>query len=184
MEPGNVLGCNPNSGCVFMYPLLVACCFQSRNCKQHIKSWTKARISVLASCIRLMLSKLIYFQHEARFSEHYASLSVKQFDTHCTPTEKIVMETGGREAFMIAWTFWDLPLIFIKMSKVWSLCMEFYGALESLECAGSHQRNSTSPICICCMVFEIQLFFLLLWGPSSQKHGATTFWNAWIKNCI
>ena len=25
------------------------------------------------------------------------------------------------------------------------------------------------------MVFEIQLFFLLLWGPSSRKHGATTF---------
>ena len=29
------------------------------------------------------------------------------------------------------------------------------------------------------------LFFLLLWGPSSRKHGATTFWNPWTKNnCI
>ena len=49
--------------------------------------------------------------------------------------------------------------------------------LVSLECEGSHQRNGTSPICIHCMVFEIQLFFLLLWGPSSRKHGATTFWH-------
>ena len=33
----------------------------------------------------------------------YASLykSVEQFDTHCTPNENIVMETGGREAFVI-----------------------------------------------------------------------------------
>ena len=31
----------------------------------------------------------------------YASLSVKQFDTHCTPNERIVMETWGREAFVI-----------------------------------------------------------------------------------
>ena len=31
----------------------------------------------------------------------YASLSVKQFDTHCTPSKRIVMETGGREAFVI-----------------------------------------------------------------------------------
>ena len=35
-------------------------------------------------------------QHQA-----YASLSVKRFDTHCTPKEKIVMETGGREGFVI-----------------------------------------------------------------------------------
>ena len=27
--------------------------------------------------------------------------SVEQFDTHCTPNENIVMETGGREAFVI-----------------------------------------------------------------------------------
>ena len=26
---------------------------------------------------------------------------MKQFDTHCTPNENIVMETGGREAFVI-----------------------------------------------------------------------------------
>ena len=31
VKPGNELGH------VVMYPLLVACCFQSRNCKQHIK---------------------------------------------------------------------------------------------------------------------------------------------------
>ena len=33
----------------------------------------------------------------------YASLikSVEQFDTHCIPNENIVMETGGREAFVI-----------------------------------------------------------------------------------
>ena len=60
-----------------MYPSLVVCCFQSRNCKQHIKSWIETRISDLAS------------------------FSVKQFDTHCTPNENIVMETGGREAFVI-----------------------------------------------------------------------------------
>ena len=29
--------------------------------------------------------------------------------------------------------------------------------LQSLECAGSHQRNGTSPVCISCMVLEIQL---------------------------
>ena len=28
----------------------------------------------------------------------YPSLSVKQFDTHCTANEKMFMETGGREA--------------------------------------------------------------------------------------
>ena len=57
--------------------------------------------------------------------------------------------------------------------------------LISLECAGCQQCNGTSPVCIRCMVLEIQLFFLLLWGPSSRKHGATTFWNPWIKNnCI
>ena len=31
----------------------------------------------------------------------YASKSVEQFDTHCIPNENIVMETGGREAFVI-----------------------------------------------------------------------------------
>ena len=56
--------------------------------------------------------------------------------------------------------------------------------LISLECVGSHQCNATSPICISCMVLKIQSFFLLSWGSSSQKHGATTFWNAWINNCI
>ena len=65
-----------------MYPSLIACCFQSRNCKQHIESWIKARINVL-------VSGLCY------------SLFVKQFDAHCTPNENIVMETGGREAFVI-----------------------------------------------------------------------------------
>ena len=54
--------------------------------------------------------------------------------------------------------------------------------LISLECAGCQQCNGTSPVCIHCMVFEMQLFFLLLWRPSSRKHGATTFWNTWIKN--
>ena len=44
--------------------------------------------------------------------------------------------------------------------------------LISLECAGSHQRNGTSPVCIRFMFFEIQLFFLRLWGLSSRKHGA------------
>ena len=29
--------------------------------------------------------------------------------------------------------------------------------LQSLECAGSHQRNGTSPVCISCMVLKIQL---------------------------
>ena len=38
------------------------------------------------------------------------------------------------------------------------------------------------PFVLCCMVLEIQLFFMLLWGPSSRKHGATTLWIAWIKN--
>ena len=28
-------------------------------------------------------------------------MSVKQFDTHFIPNEKIVMESGGREAFVI-----------------------------------------------------------------------------------
>ena len=78
MEPGNELGCKPNSRHVVMYALLAVCCFQRRNCKQHIKSWIESRISVLAS-----------------------GLSVKQFDTHCTPNENIVMETGGREALVI-----------------------------------------------------------------------------------
>ena len=35
------------------------------------------------------------------------------------------------------------------------------------------------------VVFELQLFFLLLCGPSSRKHSATTLWNVWSKNnCI
>ena len=54
--------------------------------------------------------------------------------------------------------------------------------LISLECAGCQQHNGTSPVCIRCMVLKIQLFFLLLMGLSSRKHGATTLWNAWIKN--
>ena len=45
--------------------------------------------------------------------------------------------------------------------------------------------TNVTVVCICCMVLEVQLFFLPLWGPSSWKHSATTFWNAWIKNnCI
>ena len=32
-----------------------------------------------------------------------------------------------------------------------------------------------------CVVIELQLFFLLWCGSSSQKHG-TIFWNVWIKN--
>ena len=31
----------------------------------------------------------------------YASLFVEQFDTHCTPNQNILMETRGREAFVI-----------------------------------------------------------------------------------
>ena len=42
--------------------------------------------------------------------------------------------------------------------------------------------TNVTVVCIRCMVLEIQLFFR---GPSSWKHSATTFWNAWIKNnCI
>ena len=50
---GNELGCKPNSGHVVMYGSLAVCCFQSRNCKQHIKSWIETRISVLAFCASL-----------------------------------------------------------------------------------------------------------------------------------
>ena len=32
--------------------------------------------------------------------------------------------------------------------------------LLSLKCTGSHQRNGTSPVCIRCMVLEIQLFLI------------------------
>ena len=32
--------------------------------------------------------------------------------------------------------------------------------LVSLKCTGSHQRNGTSPVCIRCMVLEIQLFLI------------------------
>ena len=49
--------------------------------------------------------------------------------------------------------------------------------MVSLECTGPCQRNGTSLVFIHCL----QLFFLLLCGPSSQKH-TTTFWNVWIKN--
>ena len=37
---------------------------------------------------------------------------------------------------------------------------DYNAELVSLECAGSHQRNGTSPVCIRCMVFEIQLFLI------------------------
>ena len=51
-----------------------------------------------------------------------------------------------------------------------------------LECAGSHQRNGANPVCIRCIVFEIQLAFLLLWGlvhgntglPLSEMHEPRT----------
>ena len=49
---------------------------------RHIKSWIETRITVLASGL-------------------YASLSVKQFDTHCPPNENTVMETGGRKPLVI-----------------------------------------------------------------------------------
>ena len=32
--------------------------------------------------------------------------------------------------------------------------------LVSLKCTGSYQRNGTSPVCIRCMVLEIQLFLI------------------------
>ena len=51
VEPGNELRCKPNSGHIVMYPLLVVCCFQSRNCKQHLKIWIEARISFIASVL-------------------------------------------------------------------------------------------------------------------------------------
>ena len=35
VEPGNELVCKPNLGHVVMHPLLAACCFENRNCKQH-----------------------------------------------------------------------------------------------------------------------------------------------------
>ena len=53
-----------------------------------------------------MYLKLNRNKHQA-----YASLSVKQFDTHCTPNENIVMETGGREAFVIGRSMVNLKML-------------------------------------------------------------------------
>ena len=61
-----------------MYPLLVVDRFQSRNCKKIIKNWIETRISVLAS-----------------------GLCLFDIDAHSTPNKNIVMDTGGREAFVV-----------------------------------------------------------------------------------
>ena len=48
--------------------------------------------------------------------------------------------------------------------------------LISLECAGCHQCNGASPVCICCMVLEIQLFlfyaFQKVVAPCSRELGS------------
>ena len=48
----------------------------------------------------------------------YASLSVKQSDTHCTPKENIIMETGGREAFVIGRSKRSSSLTVSKRARV------------------------------------------------------------------
>ena len=47
--------------------------------------------------------------------------------------------------------------------------------LVSMECTGPRQCNGTGLVFICCMVLELQLFFLLLCMPSAQRRGATIF---------
>ena len=64
--------------------------------KLQAKSWIETRISVLAS-----------------------GLSVKQFDTHCIWNENIVMETRGREVFVIAWHKQQI-VIFLIVDNVFS----------------------------------------------------------------
>ena len=46
----------------------------------------------------------------------------------------------------------------------------------SMECTSPRQCNGTGLVFICCMVLELQLFFLLLCRPSAQRRGATIFW--------
>ena len=74
-KPRYELGCK-SKACSHAPIVMLFVVSINRNCKQHIKSWTEIRMSVLASGV-------------------YASLPMKQFDTHCIPKENIVTETGG-----------------------------------------------------------------------------------------
>ena len=47
--------------------------------------------------------------------------TVKQFDTHCTPKENIVMETGGREAFVIERSRVNLERSRVNLEKMLSV---------------------------------------------------------------
>ena len=51
VELGNELGCKVNSGHVVRFASLAACCFQSRNCKQHIKEQSKDAKSFSSSTV-------------------------------------------------------------------------------------------------------------------------------------